>query len=172
MSNQSDFGDDFDPTTEKKRSGVVPAGDYRCLVEECKIKPSKKGEYDVVNVTLSILDGEFINRKIFCRFNFKWIARKAATKKQETAVQIGRGEFAELCRAVGLGKPKSCDELTMKTVLARVKIKKGDENYDDQNEVKKFMEAAAGKGVALVAGKEGPAKPAASKEAAAGDWES
>lgn len=154
----NDFGDDFDPTKEKS-SSVIPAGKYRLVVAECALETSKAGTFQIVKVVAQVVGGEFQNRQIFCRYNFKWISASAPTDKQKQAVQIGRGQFADLCKAVGLLKPTSCSELVGKLFVGTVKVRKETDEFDAQNELKKCEPASAG-----------VSAPAAVGTAAQGDW--
>jgi hypothetical protein len=137
---RDDFGG-FDPEAEKGASSVVPEGDYRFVIENLVMKNTKNGVYEQAVATFQVLAGEFINRKIFERYNFR-LLKGSATPQQKTAVAMGRKAFADLCKAVDL-KPKKCAELIGKSFVAKVSVKKAEEGdeWGDKNRIKKYSPA-------------------------------
>jgi hypothetical protein len=152
----------FDPSKESTTS-LLPAGKYKLVIESCELTTAKSGNYNVIKTVFQICSGEFVNRKIFSNFNYSWAGQGQPTDKQKTAIQIGRGEFSGLCKAVGLLKPSTCSQLTGKTVVGKVIVTKETVDFDSQNRISKF-EPASGVTAPVTAGARQPV--------AAGDWNS
>lgn len=114
---------------------VLPAGEYRVCVVGSEMKPTKKGDGQLLNLQLQVLDGQYQNRRIFERIN--WI------NPNPTAQQIGRGTLSAICRAVGVLTPNDTSELHNKPLRAKVKVK-NDPQYGEQNEVVKYSQDKTG----------------------------
>lgn len=156
---QDDFGG-FDPEKEKQQSDAIPKGEYRFVVENFAQKKSKNGLYLQNVATFQVLQGEFINRKIFERFNFQFLGT-SQSDTQKKAVNIGRAQFAKLCKAIGLLSPKKCAEVIGKTFIGAVDVSPGDDDYGPQNKIKKYS-PSSGK----------VAETASAPAGTAGDWKS
>jgi hypothetical protein len=127
------FGDSgFDATApeNQRTNSVVPAGEYPMILVDSEKKATSKGDGFILKCKAQIVAGEFQNRLIFKDFNL-W-------NKSEQATQIAKGEFSELCRAVGVATPRDSSELHNKPFMGKVKIKPAKDGYDEKNDIGGF----------------------------------
>lgn len=127
----------FDASQVEPNDGydVLPAGEYRVCIVSAPLKPTKSGTGELINLELQVLDGQYQNRKIFDRINWK--------NQNPKAQEIGRARLSSICRAVGVLTPKDTSELLNRPLRCKVKIKRS-EQYGDQNEVVKYLSDKAG----------------------------
>lgn len=94
----------FDPNEHKDdgRFDALPAGDYKVSVESCEYGDNKSGNGKLIKLKLSVLGGEFENRKLFHNFNIQ--------HPNKTAQSIGQGDFARFLLAIKHG-PINLDEV-------------------------------------------------------------
>jgi hypothetical protein len=105
----------------------LPAGEYIVQVDSAELRQTKAGTGTGCNMTFEVVDGNAIGRKLFNWFNLAHENPKAA--------QIGQGEFASLCKSLGVLTPQDTDELLGKFCVVRVAIK------DGRNEIKGYKPA-------------------------------
>lgn len=141
---------DFDATKENA-SNCIPAGEYDLCISKCELKVTSGGRYQAMQLEMKVLNGEFQNRAVFASYMFAWIGSGAANSKEQQAIDIGRGRFGAICKAVAVPSPKTTEELLGKTFHAKLKIRKSDE-YGDQNEIQSAKPRAAGAVTAPAAG--------------------
>lgn len=123
----------FDATQENAFQ-CVPAGEYDLVVTKCDLKTTSGGNFQEVVIETKVLNGEFQNRVIFCHYMFAWIGSGQQSDGQKQALQIGRGRFGAICKAVNVPKPASTEELLGKTFTAKLKIRKS-VDFGDRNEI-------------------------------------
>lgn len=121
----------FNPQTVAPQNSFdpVPAGDYIAQITESSIKPTKSGSGTVLNLTWTIIDGQFTNRKIFDRVNIQ--------NQNPEAERIGQSQLSSICHAVGVTNLQDSNQLHGRPVKVKVKIRK-DEQYGDSNEIKGY----------------------------------
>lgn len=108
----------------------LPAGNYPVVITESSMRDTKNGSGNYLALTMEVCEGEFQGRKIFhnlTRENQNVMAR-----------EIGDRQLSQICHAVGVMNPRDSEELHFKPLLAVVKIRKGDGQYADRNEVQRF----------------------------------
>ena len=117
----------------------IPAGKYLAAITDSEMKPTKSGTGSYLQLTFTILEGEYKNRVLWARLNLN--------NPNATAVKIARSELSAICRAVGVMQPKDSVELHNLPLLITVKLKKRQDTGELANEVKGYAkkEAAAGK---------------------------
>jgi hypothetical protein len=126
-----DSGFDANAKENQRTNSVVPAGEYPMILVESEKKATIKGDGEMLKCKFQIVSGEFQNRIVFKNFSL-WLP-------SEQAVQIAKGEFSELCRAVGVATPRDSSELHNKPVMGKVKIRVDKSGqYDDQNDISEF----------------------------------
>ncbi len=130
---------------DKTLSNCIPAGDYDLVVTKCDLKTTSNGEYQQTAMEFKVLNGEFQNRTLFAHYMFQLVKPDGANEKQKQAVQIGRGKFGAICKAVGVPKPASTEEIVGKVFTAKLKIRKSDD-FGDQNEIAKASPRVASTG--------------------------
>lgn len=109
---------------------ALPAGTYKVIVIESERKVTASGRGAYLALVLQVIEGQFLNRKIYDNLNID--------NPSETAVKIARGQLSSICRAVGVMTPRHSSELHGKPLLAKIKIEK-DEQYGDKNKVVAYM---------------------------------
>ena len=108
---------------------AIPAGDYPAVIVDSKMKPTKDGNGQYLELQLQILNGPFQNRKLFDRLNL--------VNASDKAVQIAKGTLSAICRAVNVLTPNDSAELHNKPLTVKVKVGK-DNNGNPNNEVKGY----------------------------------
>ena len=123
---------DVEPTTAFE---AIPAGKYLAAITDCEMKPTKNGSGSYLQLTLTILEGEYKGRVVWARLNL--------INPNQTAVKFAQGELSAVCRAVGVMTPKDSCELHNIPILITVKVKKREDNGELTNEVKGFEPKSA-----------------------------
>lgn len=126
----------FDATSVQPNDSFapIPAGSYIAQITDSSIKPTKSGTGTILNLTWTILDGQFANRKVFDRINVQ--------NANPEAEKIGQRQLSSICHATGVMKLQDSNQLHGKPVKITVKIRQSAE-WGDSNEVKSY-EAASG----------------------------
>jgi hypothetical protein len=116
----------------------IPAGKYIAAITESEMKPTKSGSGSYLQLTFTILEGEFKNRVLWARLNLN--------NPNATAVKIARSELSAICHAVGVLSPKDSVELQNLPLRITVKLKKREDTGELTNEIKGYAkkETAAG----------------------------
>jgi hypothetical protein len=125
----------FDATTVAPQDSFspIPAGDYIAQVTESSIKPTKSGTGMILNLTWTVLSGQFANRKVFDRINIQ--------NQNPEAEKIGQRQLSAVCHAAGVLKLQDSNQLHGRPCTITVKIRK-DEQWGDSNEVKGYAQAS------------------------------
>lgn len=108
----------------------VPAGWYTAKITDAKVKDTKAGTGNFLEVTFSIIGPSYEGRCVWGRFNLK--------NPNPQAEQIGQAQFMDMARAIGLEVVDDSDQLLGGELDIKVTVKKGDEQYNDSNDVKGF----------------------------------
>ena len=109
---------------------AIPAGKYPAAITESEMKPTKAGTGHYLQLTFTILDGEYKNRILWARLNLD--------NPNQTAVKIAKAELSAICRSVGVMAPKDSQELHNLPLLITVKVKKRSDTGELTNEVKGY----------------------------------
>lgn len=119
----------FDATQVEPDTGidVVPAGWYNVMMDESDTKPTKDGAGTYLQCRFNIMDGQFRGRKVWCRLNI----RNSNAQAQEIALR----QLSAIGHAVGVLHIQDSQQLHGIPLKVKVKIRKGDDNYEDQNEI-------------------------------------
>ena len=111
---------------------ALPEGEYRALITESEVKPTKAKDGSLINLKWQILDGPYKNRTVFDRVNWK--------NSNPTAQTIGRQQLKKIAKAVGAPEEFSDTSiLHMKPCLIVIKV--GEYNGEPNNEVKGYKAA-------------------------------
>jgi len=140
----------FDATQVAPQESIapIPAGVYLAHIVDSDVAATRSGG-EMVKLTFQVLQGQFVNRKVFANINVR--------NPSADAERIGQSQLSALCHAVGVVNLQDTAQLHMRPVMIRVKIRKDDTGqYGDRNEVTGY-EASQG----------GPAGPAATPAATA-----
>lgn len=143
---------------------LIPAGWYQMFISKAELRPTKSGG-SMISVTYDITGPTHQGRKIFSGFNWE--------NANHVAQEIGRKQFAQQVRALGLSGIQQLEDLINLPFDGKVGIQKSkDPQYEDSNRVTAF--AAAGSrsagGVAQAAPQQrpvaAPQRPAAQQRPA------
>jgi len=126
---------EVEPTTS---FDPVPAGKYLAAVTESEMKATKSGNGSYLQLTFTIVEGEYKNRVLWARLNLN--------NPNATAVKIAQGELSAICRAVGVMQPKDSAELHNLPLILTVKVKKRSDTDELTNEIKGYEAKAAAAG--------------------------
>jgi len=145
--------------------GPIPAGDYKAMITESQMKPTKAGTGQYLQLDWEITDGQYTDRKIWDRLNL--------VNPNPTAVDIAKRDLASIMRAVGLDKIDDTEQLHYKEVMITVTVRKGDNGYEDSNEIKAYAPAGRSAPAAAPAAPAAVATPAAAPASVPGKkpWE-
>lgn len=126
-----------DPTP---RFDPIPAGDYLVTITESETKPTKDGSGQYLSLKLEVQHGEFAGRVLFDRLNL-W-------SSNHKAKEIANRQLSQICHAVGVLQVQDSQQLHYKPLVAMVKLRPADGQYDASNDVKGYKQAALGGGMA------------------------
>ena len=116
----------------------LPAGRYLAAITESEMKPTKSGSGSYLQLTFTVLEGEYKNRVLWARLNLN--------NPNATAVKIARGELSAICRAVGVLQPRDSVDLHNLPLMITVKLKKRDDTGELTNEIKGYARKASAVG--------------------------
>lgn len=116
----------------------IPAGKYLAAITESEMKPTKNGSGSYLQMTFTIIEGEFKNRVLWARLNLN--------NPNATAVKIARSELSAICHAVGVMQPRDSVELHNLPLVIAVKLKKREDTGELTNEIKGYEPKAASAG--------------------------
>lgn len=115
----------------------VPAGWYKAFISDHETKRTNKGDGQYLELVWEITGPKFENRKVWDRLNLD--------NPNATAVEIAQASLSAICRAVGVVKPKSADDLVGKEIEIKIAVKPAKGEYGPSNEVKGYREVGAAK---------------------------
>ena len=117
---------------------VVPAGWYNVRITESENKPTKDGSGNYLALTLTVIDGQYANRKLFERLNIG--------NKSQVAKDIAFQTLSAICHAVGVIQLTDSTMLHGIPLQAKVKVKPADGKYQEGNEISGYRAISAGGG--------------------------
>jgi len=128
MANLGNFNaNEVEPTTS---FDPIPAGKYVAAITESEMKATKTGNGSYLQLTFTLLEGEYKNRILWARLNLN--------NPNATAVKIARSELSAICHAVGVMQPKDSVELHNLPLVITVKLKKREDTGELTNEIKGY----------------------------------
>ena len=140
---------------------LIPAGWYQMFISNAELRQTRSGG-SMISVTYDITGPTHQGRKIFGNFNWE--------NANPVAQEIGRKQFAQQIRALGLPGIQGLDDLINLPFDGKVGIQKSkDPQYEDSNRVTAFAAAGSKSGGEQVsqpvAAPKLPARPAAPAKA-------
>lgn len=112
--------DDFTP---------LPAGDYRAMIIDSEMKPTKDGTGQYLAITMQVIDGQFQGRLIWDRLNL--------INRNPKAAEIAQRTLSAICHAVGVLQVQDSTQLHNRPMIVRVKFLE-DPQYGPKNEVASY----------------------------------
>lgn len=116
----------------------IPNNWYNVMIDESEMKPTKDTLGSFLELRLNVMDGDYANRKIFCRLNLN--------NKNATAVEIAEGQLSAICHAVGVIQCETSEMLHGKPFQAKIVVRPPKGDYDASNECKAFKACDEGAG--------------------------
>jgi hypothetical protein len=155
--------DGFNPN-DVPTTTLIPAGKYRAVISASEEKQTKSASGSYLALTLTIIDGDHENRKVFARLNLN--------NPNDVASGIARQHLAQICKAVGVLTPQDSSDLHDIPMLITVTVRPAKGEYEESNDVKKYESAISTGDVTVPSGgpKKSPA-PAAKPDAATPPWQ-
>ena len=127
----ADLGGEFDSSTiVNTKFEILPAGEYEMMVMESEMKDTKAGDGRFLSCKCAVVSGPLSGKTAFA--NFTW------ANKSEKAVQIGKGQFSDLCKAVNVLKPRDSQQIHGIPFVAKVDVD------GDYNRFKSFKARTVG----------------------------
>ena len=108
----------------------IPAGRYLAAITASEMKATQRGDGSYLELTFSILEGEYKGRTLWARLNL--------SNPNATAVRIAQSELSAVCRAVGVMQPRDSVELHNLPLVITVTVKKRTDNDELTNEIKGY----------------------------------
>jgi hypothetical protein len=113
----------------------IPSGWYRARIVDTGMEPTSTPGGQMLKVELAIIDGEYVNRKLFDRLNL--------VNANPQAVQIAYEQLSAICHATGVIDCQNTAMLHNIPLLVKVKLApaetgKDGKSYDARNEVKGY----------------------------------
>lgn len=84
------LGQQYGPVTEEPQNEFdpIPSGEYRAMIVDSDMKPTKKGDGQYLELTYQILDGPFAGRHVWTRLNLENPNAKAVEIAQRDLQKI------------------------------------------------------------------------------------
>lgn len=122
----------FDATNVAQADVIeaIPAGWYNAMIDQSEMKPTKNADGMYLELRFNILDGQYVNRKVFTRLNIQ--------NKNAQAQEISYKQLSSICHAVGVLQVADSALLHGKPLKIRVKVRPGDGEYEASNEISGF----------------------------------
>jgi hypothetical protein len=108
----------------------LPPGKYLAEITDSEMKPTKAGNGEMLQLELTVIDGEFKNRKIWDRLCLR--------HPNPEAVKIAQANLSAICHAVDVLRPGDSIELHHIPLVIAVKCKIDESTGEVYNEVKSY----------------------------------
>jgi len=109
---------------------TIPAGNYLATITASEMRPTKSGNGGYLQLTFTILEGDYKGRVLWSRLNLQ--------NPSAMAVKIAQSELSAICRAVGVMQPRDSVELHNIPLLITVKCVKRAGSDELSNEIKGY----------------------------------
>lgn len=122
---------------------AIPAGWYNARVTASEMKPTSDGSGAFLQLEMTILDGEYANRKLFDRINLQ--------NKNPVAVEIGYRQLSAVCHATGVIQVQDSQQLHGIPMKVKVSLRPAGPGadgkyYEASNEIKGYKNINDGAG--------------------------
>ena len=131
---------------------VLPPGDYLVQCEHAEIKPTRSGTGELLKLTLKVVDGQAVGRKLWTQFN--------VVNQNPEAESIGRGELKVFMLAAGANADKLDDVADLQGLEAVATVKVKTDDWGTKNEVQWFSSLDEGRDRLLDTEKPAASRPA------------
>lgn len=120
----------FDATQVAPDTGggdPVPAGWYNVMIDESEMKPTKTEGGLRLSLRFTILDGQYVNRKVFTGLNLK--------NANPVAQEIAYKQLSAICHAVGIMQVQDSSQLHGRPLKIKVKVRAASGDYEASNDI-------------------------------------
>ncbi len=94
---------------------ILPPGDYVVQIVESEMADTKSGNGQMLKLTMDILDGPHVNRKLWDNLNL--------VNPNAQAVEIAQRTLSAICHATGQITVSNSEQLHFKPMVATVKVR-------------------------------------------------
>jgi hypothetical protein len=113
---------------------AIPAGEYEVIITDSKLKATKDGAGQYLELKLEIQSGQYQGRALWDRLNL--------ANRNATAVQIAQRQLSQICHAIGVLQVADSALLHNRPMIAKVAVRP-EPGRDPSNEVKGYRTAQA-----------------------------
>ena len=114
----------------------LPAGLYTVEITGAEVKPLKSGNGTGLSLEFTVIDPpQYAKRKVWQNLNIQ--------HSNQQAEQIGQSQLSALCRAVGVDVLDDSDQLFLRILRVRTKVREGANGYGPRAEVSSFEPAGS-----------------------------
>lgn len=135
---------DANQVEPRKAFEPLPDGKYLAVITESAWKDTKDKRGKFLELKLQVIEGPHKGRMLWDRLNLQ--------NHNKQAVDIARATLSAICRAVGIMTPKDSIELHNLPLVAKVAVKKNEQNGDFTNVVKAYEKKGVAAPVPATAG--------------------
>lgn len=115
---------------QRKERELVPPGRYRARIVASEMKTTTKGDGQYLQLTWSILGGDFDDKYVWQRLNI--------VNKSDRAQGIAKRQLKNLMNALNVDELDDSEQLHNQPIDIDVVIEKGTNGFSDKNDVKGF----------------------------------
>lgn len=120
----------FDASQVAPDSGPVepiPAAWYNAIMDESELKPTKDGQGAYLQCRFNIIDGDYVNRKVFIRLNLQ--------NANPVAQEIAYRQLSAIAHAVNVLNVRDSSQLHGLPMKIKVKVREASGGYEATNEI-------------------------------------
>ena len=130
----------FDATTVEPNASFdpLPAGWYNANITNSEMKPTKDGSGAYIQLELTILDGEYANRKVFDLLNVQ--------NNSKVAQEIAYATLSSICHATGVIQVQDTSQLHGIPMEVKLSVRAAKDGYDASNNVNGYRASSQGAG--------------------------
>jgi hypothetical protein len=142
---------------------LIPAGWYTATITETDVKDTKDGRGKYVKIRCDVTGPTHQGRVVFGNLNIQ--------NPSAEAERIGRQQFGDLLRSLGMDRIQDTDQLVGGNVQVKVGIRKDKTGqYEDQNDIRGFKALESGGTIIQQAPKAAKPATAPAVKAATPPW--
>lgn len=115
---------------QRKERELVPPGRYTARIVASEMRTTTKGDGQYLQLTWSILGGEFDDKYVWQRLNI--------VNKSDRAQSIAKRQLKNLMSALNVDELDDSEQLHNQPIDIDIVIEKGTNGFSDKNDVKGF----------------------------------
>jgi hypothetical protein len=127
----------FDATSVEPQAPMtaLPKDRYNVNITDSEMKATAAGTGEYLQLELTVIDGQYANRKLWARLNL--------VNENKTAEDIARRELSAICHAVGVLRVTDSTELHGKPFAVDVVVEKRKDTGEDTNRIKGYIQTGS-----------------------------